>query len=133
MKSLLILIAFFSLSAQASRLPESRQLAIVQDIAKAERRELYRTGHTDVSSHVGKMDRTKLNVLIKENDRNEQPLNRDEISQLYRCVNSPKNCSLYLISTMGTYMSGSGEGRTYVLLDPNNGKSELIRHVTYAE
>lgn len=117
-----LIVLSFSLSAFA-RLSDSEQTAAVEKIAKGHRRQMYIQGHTEVESHTQKISKAQLDELMKTNPDTEQPLNSDEVSSLYRCLQSTKTCSLFLITLGGAMYGDRGVTHNYVLLDPNTGKA----------
>lgn len=133
-KILVIICTLVSLSSFAQMdLSLSEQSKIVEEVAKSERKYLWQTGHDDVSSFVSKITKSELDVKMKNNPQVESPLNRNEVSRLYVCINRPEKCSLFLIDIGASYMGGSGEINVYVLLNPRTGKFSKIKHNVYAE
>lgn len=131
---LLVCLLVFSVSASAfARLSDSQQLAVVEKVAKGHRRQMHIERYEDVESFVEKVSKARLDELVKFSPGAEHPLNKEEISALYRCQHSSKSCSLYLISLTGSMYGGSGETHNYVMLDPNTGKYTEIMHLVYAE
>lgn len=136
MKNLVIaIITLFNVSiAFAAQMTEQDQQEYIRVLAKDLRRDLWRSGHEDVSSVERKVTLEQLNDHVrKENNQNyETPLNRDEISQLFRCYHRV-NCELYYVGTSSEYWGGYGAEGHFVLLDVINEKHEMISHVEYAE
>jgi len=133
MKTLFALLILFSSVSVFARLSEPQQLAIVQKIAKEHRRQMHIQNFEDVQSHVEKISKGALDELMKKNPEVEIPLTKEEVSSLYRCLNSQSSCSLFLISLTGSIYGGSGETHNYVLLDPKTGKVVEIMHEVFAE
>lgn len=134
MKLLIILSLVFSVSSFAqARLTLEQQTQLVEGIAKSERRDLWRTGHADVSSYVEKMSKMSLDTIMAENGNTQEPLDEAQISSLYKCLHSSKNCSLFLVSITASLYGGFGDERLWVLLNPSTGKSETISQFVYGE
>jgi hypothetical protein len=135
MKFALSLLFLLSFGAHAgARLTVAQQTAAVEAFAKDKRRELWRAGHEDVTSTVTRMTRAELDSLVREDrDGSAEPLDRDQISRLYRCLHSPQVCALYSVHVSSTYYSGYGVNRYWVLVAPTSGRYETIGQSIYAE
>lgn len=116
-----------------TRLGPEAQLSQVEKIAKAERRELWRSGHQEVTSEVLKVTRAGLDEVIRENSEVEEPLDQAQTATLYRCTAAKNSCSLFLINLSAEMMGGYGHSRIWVLLNPVTGKAEKIEQLVYAE
>jgi hypothetical protein len=135
MKFLAFALVLSSLSAFASEmLSIPQQKSIVEVFAKEERRELWMRGHQDVMSEVSLLDKAALDVLVVQGRNTYDQLNKDDVKSFYRCIHSPKSCSLFIIDISSEYMSGYGEDRVWVLLNPKNGAVKLyVKQSVYSE
>lgn len=116
-----------------AQLSDSSQLSIVEGIAKNDRRDMWRMGMTDVSSSVLKPTKSQIDEIMKRNNEIANPLNRDEVSSVYKCYHSPARCVVYIIDLYGEMYGGSGSSRRWVLLNPHTGKYSSLLHEVYAE
>jgi hypothetical protein len=133
MKLITFLALFISLASFAqTKLTMEEQTALVEKIAKAERRFLWGTGHDYVGSTVQPVTKDSLDAYIKDNHLMEEPLDKSQIASLYKCNNS-KNCNLFLIHVSASYMGGDGSSRVWVMLNPYSGHSKKFKHLVYAE
>ncbi len=128
----LVILVLFSGSAFA-RMTEAQQMAEAQKVAKEHRRQLHIYRHEDVVSIVEKLTKIRLNELMEANPEVVDPLSREKISSLYRCLYSPKNCSLFLISLGYSMYGDSGSADVYLLLNPETGTSTQFLHEVYGE
>lgn len=135
MASLLLSLAF---TAHSAELPSidfmtlEAQEKYVENAAKEIRRDLWIRGYEDVSSQVTFMNKERINDYVKKGNSYEQDLNRDEISELYRCEHK-ESCEVYLVSVSSSYYSGYGIESHFVLLNTAEQTSTQISHVVYAE
>jgi hypothetical protein len=133
MKQLMIaLCLMFSFGAFA-QLTTLEQDKIVEGVAKNDRREMWRMGMSDVSSHVEKPTKLMIDEFVAGNEQIESPLNRDDIAAIYRCLHTPKYCVVYTIDLYGEMYGGSGHSRRWVLLNPVTGKHRSFLHAVYEE
>ena len=102
--------------------------------AKELRRDLWRSGHEDVHSHIEKVTKEKLDEYVKHenNEDYDDMLDQDQISDLYRC-HYRKTCELHLINVSGSYWGGYGVSAHFILLDTLKRKHYEIAHTAYAE
>lgn len=135
MKLFIFALMFIGLDTYATtKLTINQQKEIVEKIAKAERRELWVTGHEDVSSAVTYVTSAELAKLLKEDSEDsEQPLNEQEIFDVKQCSKSKKTCSVFTIDVSGSYMGGYGHIRFWILINPMNGKFSKISQSIYTE
>jgi len=130
---LLLLALSLLISAQAlAQMSAEEQLVKVEDIAKTERRHMWRNGYQGVDSSVEKMTKARLDEILLDNSTFENPLSRPEVSSLYRCFHSTA-CSLFLIDVVGSMYGGDGNHFLWILLNPETGKYRFIRHSVYEE
>lgn len=127
----LVLTGFQSFAA--TKLTLSQQKEVVEKLAKQERRELWVSGHVDVSSSVTHVTAKELEKLLKEDSDSEQPLNSDEVHQIRKCSKSTNMCSVFTIDVSGSYMSGYGHIRFWILLNPDSGHYSKISQSIYTE
>lgn len=110
------------------------QKVIVEKIAKEVRKELWEKGHDEVQSEVSVLSKVILDKLVEEGKTTYDQLNKDDIRSFYKCVNSPKSCTLFSIDITSDYMSGYGHDRHWVLLDPTSGLvSYYVKQSVYSE
>lgn len=134
MKSLitviLVLLSFNTFAA----LSEAQQEERMVDIAKKIRRGYWVSGHEEVDSSTMKVTKDFLDEHVKwETMRNfEEPLERDQVSDLYRCFYG-KTCTLYWVGVSAEYWGGYGTSDHFILLNTESGKYREISHITYAE
>jgi hypothetical protein len=103
----------------------------VEKIAKAIRRNYWRSGHEDVSSHEFFVTKAALDEHTTVSNY-ENSLASDEVAQLYKCHYS-RSCELYQVNVGGSYWGGYGTSAHFVLLYTKSGKHFEISHITYAE
>ena len=134
MKRFITFALVLGFSTQAfAQLTASEQLAIVEGIAKNDRREMWQGGYVEVSSQVEKPTKSQIDEFIRGNSELANPLASDEIASIYRCFHTPKRCQVYTIDIYGEMYGGSGSSRRWVLLNPVTGKYESILHSYYEE
>lgn len=133
MKFMILVLLLTSAFVAKAALPMSSQVEIVESLAKEKRRQLHIRGYQDVSSAVQSVDFERLSAMMKEDSVTEQPLNRAEISSLYSCLRSRRQCSLFSIHIDSNYMSGFGTDRIWVMLDPQSGRYQTIEQSVYSE
>ena len=130
---LLLLALSLLISAQAlAQMSAEEQLSKVEEIAKTERRHMWRNGYQEVDSSVEKITQARLDEILLENSTFETPLDRDELSSLYRCFHSSV-CALFLIDVVGSMYGGDGNHFLWIMLNPQTGKYRFIRHSVYEE
>lgn len=102
--------------------------------AKELRRDLWVAGHAEVDSWHQKATLELINDHVKKenNQYYEDSLDRDEISDIYRCFYR-KSCEVHFIGTSSEYWGGYGTEAHFVLLNTSTRKHHIISHVTYAE
>lgn len=133
--SLLLSLVF---TAKAAELPRIDFMTIeaqekyVENVAKEIRRDLWVRGYEDVESQVTFMNKARIYEHIKDSDSYEQRLNKDEISELYKCEYK-KTCEVYLVSVSSSYYSGYGVEAHFVLLNTAEQTNTQISYVLYAE
>ena len=128
----LILAALLITTHAMAFISESEELAIVENIAKTERRNMWQNGYEDVDSGVSKPEKSQLDEIIKMNREFENPLSKQEISSLYQCFHI-QSCALFLIDVSASMYGGYGNHYLWVLLSTQTGKYRFIRHQVYAE
>ncbi len=133
MKKIFTLIALCLSLAAVAGLSEPQQLVVVEKIAKEHRRQMHIENFDDVESYVEKVTKARLNELMKNNSEVEAPLDSDQVASLQACMKRSKTCSLFLISLTGSWYGGDVRTHSYVLLNPETGKTEEIMHEVYAE
>ena len=134
MKTFITLALAIGFTFQAfAQINESQQLAIVESIAKNDRREMWQGGYREVSSQVEKPTKIQIDEFIRGNREIETPLSSDEIASIYRCFNTPKRCQVYAIDLYSEMYGGSGSSRRWVLLNSVNGTYKSILHSVYEE
>lgn len=135
MRTLLLLtILITSTSSFASSWTETDQQEIVSDIAKSFRQEFWIRGYAEVQSSFIKVTKEFLDEYV-EGERNEyyeEPLSREEISDLYRCYYR-KSCVLYLIELSSEMHGGYGTDGKFVMMYPKKHDYDTITHTTYNE
>jgi hypothetical protein len=127
-----VLMLGLSLSAFA-QLSVREQTALVEGIAKNERREMWRLGMTNVSSLVTRPTKTQIDELIRDNGTMSDLLNRDEIASIYSCHHRPATCVVFTIDLGGEMYGGAGATRHCVLLSPATGRYRSIVKEVYSE
>lgn len=129
-----LLVLFLSNASFAQSMTLNEQEAYITDVAKELRRELWINGYEDVDSWQEKASLELLNdhVRNENNSRYEQSLDRDEISELFKCYHR-SYCEVYFVGTSSNYWGGYGQEAHFVLLYPETQKHEIISHVVYAE
>jgi hypothetical protein len=114
---------FLGLSFSAfAQLSVSEQTALVENIAKNDRRNMWRGGGTDVSSLVSRPTKIQIDELIRDNKDLEYPINKDQIATVYSCHYRPATCVVYIIDLFGAIYGGSGWSRRWVFLHPTTRK-----------
>lgn len=131
----LIALSFLLLISATSfaRLPDSDQLLIVENIAKNDRKGMWRMGMTNVSSQIQKPTKTQIDEIIRFNNELTYPLSRDEVSSIYKCFHTPADCVVFTIDLYGEMYGAPGSSRRWVLLNPESGKYRSILHEVYSE
>ena len=133
MKLISLFTLLFSMASFAqTQLSLEKQTAFVEKIAKDARRDYWRSGHKYVGTTVEAVSKEGLDDYIQDNHLMEEPLNKTQISGLYKCHYS-KKCSLFLIHLSASYMGGDGSERIWVLLNPFTATAETYKHLVYAE
>lgn len=128
-----LILATLLITTQAHAfITESEELEIVENIAKTERRNMWRNGYQDVESGVFKVEKSALDEAVKMNAEYENPLEKHEISSLYQCYHI-QSCSLYLIDVSASMYGGYGNHYLWIMLSTQTGKYRFIRHQVYAE
>ncbi len=116
-----------------ANLDDQAQRALIEKIAKDDRRKMWRGGYREVSSQVEKPTKVQLDEFIARNKDLANPLNEDEVASIYRCFNIPSECQVYAIDLYSEIYGGSGQSRRWVLLNPKSGEYETILHSVYEE
>ncbi len=127
-----VLMLGFSFSAFA-QLSVSEQTALVEGIAKNDRRKMWQQGMTSVTSLVSRASKRELDEIIRVNKDNAQPLSKDEIGSIYSCHNRPAACVVYVIHYAGEMYGDWGTTRRWVLLSPTTGKYRSLFKEVYSE
>lgn len=132
MKTITSILILLTLSSTA--FAANSELEFIENVAKQMRRDHWVNGYQDVHSTVDTVTKSLLNGYVRGevNEGYENPLNRDEISSLYRCYYK-QSCHLYLIQVSSEYYGGYGSESSFILLNPETLKYDEIRHVTYSE
>ena len=130
--ALISILMSFNVSAQ-TLLNFEDQKVIVEKIAKSERRELWKRGFERVSSSVSNLSQAQIDELPFDNEYYEEPLTPTQITSISNCFKRTKHCSLFLISLTANQMGGSGEWLIWIMMNPNTGSVESIKHFVYAE
>lgn len=134
MKALLTIAFVLGFSNHAlAQLNEQEQLALVEKVAKDDRREMWSSGYEEVSSQVEKPTKLQIDEFIAGNKDLANPLDTDEIASIYSCFHTPSECQVYTIDLYSEMYGGSGSSRRWVLLNPESGKYETILHSVYEE
>lgn len=130
---LILIAALFSFSslAYANMTPEE-QILELENISKNIRRDYWISGHESVGSNFEYLSKGTLDDYIQMNNNDENPLDSEEIANLYKCFHG-KTCELYLVYVSAEYMGGTGINHHYILLYPKSGKHHEISHNVYAE
>lgn len=134
----LILMALMFNSAYAADIPSnkfmstSEQTEYIANKAKKIRRSYWIDGYEGVESSEYFVTKELLDDHVKQSNSYETHLDREEISQLYRCYYS-QSCELYLVRVGSNYYGGYGEEAHFVLLHTKSKKSFTIAHTVYAE
>ncbi len=116
-----------------AQLSSNEQLNLVEDIAKNDRREMWRGGFEEVSSQVERPTKNEIDEAIKLSPMDAEPLATDEIAAIYSCYNAPARCVVYTIYLYSEMYGGSGTSRRWVFLDPATGAYESILQSVYEE
>jgi hypothetical protein len=132
MKSIFLALSLLISTQVLAQMSEAEQRAQVEEIAKTERRNMWRESYREVSSSVSLVTLNELNEMIRDNSSINEPLDRTQISALYSCYHRA-NCSLYLIDVSGEIYGASGHHRLWVMLNTLTGKYRYERHQVYAE
>jgi hypothetical protein len=111
----------------------ANQKSFVENHAKQARREMYVNGYRDVqTSQPEKVTSKKMAEFYKENSTYANPLDRNDFSRLYSCLNS-SSCALWFYESSATMYGGSGSARHYLLLYINSNRTDSIDHAIYEE
>ena len=132
MKSLFLALSLLISTQALAQMSEAEERAQVEEIAKTERRNMWRNGYQGVDSSVEKITKERLDEILLDNSTFENPLSRPEVSSLYRCYHSSA-CSLFLIDVVGSMYGGDGNHFLWIMLNPQTGKYRFIRHSVYEE
>lgn len=127
----LLFLLSFSVIAQ-SVLTQTQQLEVVQSIAKDERREMWRTGNTNVGTEVQKLSTLTLSQFLRDNQDFVQPLTATQMGQLKGCAASSA-CGLFSIDVYLSNNGGDGQYRVWVMLSTDTGRTRKIQHWVYEE
>lgn len=113
---------------------KAEQMEYIDDVAKDLRRDRWQSGYEDVTSAQSLVTKEWLDDYVKDsnNRRYENPLDSDEISELYKCFYG-RTCQLYYVSIGSEYYGGYGQEGAFVLLYTDSKKIWTIEHVVYAE
>lgn len=134
MKALFMIAIVLGFSNHAiAQLTDLEQIAMVEKIAKDDRREMWIGGYEEVSSQVEKPTKTKVDEFIAGNKDLANPLAADEITSIYRCFDTPNECQVFTIDLYSEMYGGYGTSRRWVLLNPVSGRYETILHSVYEE
>ncbi len=134
MKSLLILLILLSTSAFAvDYQSELNDYAIVKEVAREIREELYQKNHDDVYTDIKTADSEFLAEYLSKNYPGyyEQILSDDQIEELEECVTA-RSCNLYAIFAESSYMGGYGTETHFVIIYKNE-PVRVIKQRTYSE
>ena len=143
MKAILtLLVLAFSINVSAAEkgpektpfMSKGEQMEYLYEVSKDIRRSYWVQGYDDVESSVYFMDKKSLDKHFskEESEYYESHLDRDEISQLYKCHYS-KKCETYLVHVSSSYYGGTGYEAHFVNLYTKTKKHFTFRHTIYAE
>ena len=135
MKILVLLLIIFSAQAFSSDfMTEREQITYVENIAKDFRKSFWRAGHINVESRVNLLDLDMIQKYTESerNNRYEQPLDRDQISDIFSCFHT-EACKVYRIHLNSEYWGGYGEEAKFVLLNVSTKNHYGFEHTVYNE
>jgi hypothetical protein len=121
----LTLLTSFSIFAKTLTLNE--QEVEIEKISKSIRRSQYIDGYTNVSSSFELVSSVFLEEYIAINSDFYQPLEGDQIDELYVCQNQ-ELCNLYLVYVSSDFNGGSGVKSYFIMLDIQTAKYTETSH-----
>lgn len=111
----------------------SNQKSYVVNHAKETRHQLHRLGHSQVgSTEPVVLSFNDLKNHYQERSMHEKPLTREEYSQLFACVKSPR-CNLWGYEDYSSNYGGTASSYNFILFYANSSKPVVISHTTYSE
>ena len=127
-----VLASFSSFAGDG--MTDQEKAEFMNKVALETRADYWKRGFDSVSSRTMAYSKSDIDNYVKaeNNKRYHEPLEADEIADLYRCHYEPR-CELYLIRVSGSYYSGWSEYSHFIFLNTNEPEYDYFAHLVYGE